>query len=70
LSGCQLVAAGGGLAGDDVEVVDQGDPAQIEQVLADAAVAGAAALPVPDVGEGVLDLDALAEPCAPGGVAW
>jgi hypothetical protein len=54
------------MACDDVEVVDHGDPAEIEQVLAGAAVAGAAALPVADVGQGVLDLDALAELGAPG----
>ena len=40
--------------------MDHGDAAQVEQVLASAAVSGAAALPVPDVGEGVLDLGALA----------
>jgi hypothetical protein len=54
-----------GLAGDDVEVADDGDPAKVEEVLAGAAVAGAAALPVADVGEGVLDRDALAELRAP-----
>jgi hypothetical protein len=43
-----------------VEVVNHGDAAQVEQVLAGSAVAGAAALPLPDVGEGVLDLDAFA----------
>jgi hypothetical protein len=43
-----------------VEVVDDGDAAQVEQVLASAEVAGAAALPVPDVREGVLDLGAFA----------
>jgi hypothetical protein len=37
--------------------MDHGDAAQVEQVLAGATVAGAAASPVPDVGEGVLDLD-------------
>jgi len=44
-----------------VEVVDDGDTAQVEQVLSGAEVAGAAAPPVPDVGEGVLDLDAFAQ---------
>ena len=44
-----------------MEVVDNGDTAQVEQVLAGAAVAGAAALPVPDVGQGVLDLDAFTQ---------
>jgi hypothetical protein len=44
-----------------VEVVDHGDAAQVEQVLAGAQVAGAAALPVPDVGQGVLDSDAFAQ---------
>jgi hypothetical protein len=43
-----------------VEVVDDGDAAQVEQVLAGAEVAGAAALPVPDMREGVLDLGAFA----------
>jgi hypothetical protein len=54
------VTIGDGLAGDDGEVVDDGDAAQVEKVLAGATVTGAAALPVPDVGEGVLDRDALA----------
>jgi hypothetical protein len=49
------------LAGDDVEVVDDRDPAQVEQVLALAEVAGTTALPAPEVGQGVLDLDPLAE---------
>ena len=49
-----------------MEVVDDGDAAQVEQVLAGAPVAGAAALPVPDVGEGMLDLDAFAQLGAPG----
>jgi hypothetical protein len=48
------------LAGDDVEVVDHGDASEVEQVLSGAAVAGAVALPVADVGEGVFDLDAFA----------
>ena len=56
---------GDGLAGDDVEVVDDGDAAQIKQVLADAAVAGAPSLPVAHVGQGVLDLDAFAQLGAP-----
>jgi hypothetical protein len=55
------VTLGDGLAGDDVEVVDDGDAAQVEQVLAGAEVAGAPALPVSDVGQGVLDLDAFAQ---------
>ena len=41
-----------------MEVVHDGDTSQVEQVLPGAEVAGAAALPVPDVGERVLDLDA------------
>ena len=49
------------MAGDDVEVVDDGDPPQVEEVLAGAAVAGAASLPVADVGQGVLDLDTFAQ---------
>jgi hypothetical protein len=48
-----------------VEVVDDGDAAQVEQVLAGAQVAGAAALSVPDVRQGVLDLDAFAQLRAP-----
>ena len=43
-----------------MEVVDDGDAAQVEEVFAGAAVAGAAALPVADVSQGVLDIDALA----------
>ena len=56
-----LVTIGDGLAGDDVEVVDDGDTAQVKQVLSGAEVAGAAALPVPDVGKRVLDLDTFAQ---------
>ena len=44
-----------------MEIVDDGDAAEVEQVLTGAEVAGAAALPVPDVGEGVLDGDAFAQ---------
>jgi hypothetical protein len=43
-----------------VEVVDHCDAAQVEQVLALAEVAGAAALPVADVGQGVFDRGPLA----------
>jgi len=50
------------LAGDDVQVVDDRGPAQIVRVLALTAVAGATTLPTTDVGEGVLDGDALAQP--------
>ena len=53
------------LAGDDVEVVHHRNPPQVEQVLALAEVAGAVALPAADMGQGVLDLDALAEPGPP-----
>jgi len=38
-----------------MELVNDGDAAQVEQVLAGAQAAGAAALPVPDVGDGALD---------------
>jgi hypothetical protein len=48
-------------AGDNVEVVHHRDPPQVEQVLALAEVAGAVALPAADMGQGVLDVDALAE---------
>jgi hypothetical protein len=47
------------LTGDDVQVVDGGNPAQVEQVLSGAAVAGAVSWPMADKGECVLDLDAL-----------
>ena len=56
-----MIIIGCGLAGDDVEVVDDGGTAEVEEVLAGSAVAGAAALPVADVGEGVLNLNAFAE---------
>jgi hypothetical protein len=59
------VTVGYGLAGDDVEVVDHGDAAQVEQVLAGAAVACTAALPVADMGEGMLDGDTFAQFVAP-----
>jgi hypothetical protein len=41
--------------------VDDGNPAQVEQVLTLAEVASAVTLPAADVGRGVLDLGALAE---------
>jgi hypothetical protein len=53
------------LAGDDVEVVDDRDATQVEQVLALAKVAGAVTLPTTDMGQGVLDLVALAQPGPP-----
>jgi hypothetical protein len=56
------VVVGAELAGDDVQVVDGGDAAQVEEVLAGAGAAGAASLPVPGVREGVPDGDALAPP--------
>jgi hypothetical protein len=46
---------------------DYGGAAQAGQVLAGAAVAGTAALPVPDVGERVLDPGAFAGLCTPSG---
>jgi Zn-dependent membrane protease YugP len=46
---------------EDVEIVDHGDAAEAEQVLAGTAVAGTAALPTPDVRESVLDRDAFAQ---------
>jgi hypothetical protein len=61
-----MIIVGGVLACDDVEVADDSGAAQVEQVLAGAAVAGAAALPMSDVGQGVLDLDPLAELGSPG----
>jgi hypothetical protein len=48
-------------ASDDVEIVDDGATAEVEEVLAGAAIAGGAALPTADVGERVLDGDPLAE---------
>jgi hypothetical protein len=48
-----------------VEVVNHGNPAQVEQVLAGTAVAGPAALPVTHVGEGVPNLGTLAPLCTP-----
>jgi len=44
-----------------VEILHDGRATEVDEVLAAAAVAGAAALPVTDVGEGVLDGDAFAE---------
>jgi hypothetical protein len=41
--------------------MDDRDPAQVEQVLAGAEVAGSPALPAAEVGQGVLDLDPLAQ---------
>ncbi len=46
---------------EDVEILDDRRATQVEEVLAAAAVAGTAALPVADVGEGVLDRDAFAQ---------
>ena len=48
-----------------MEVVNHGNPAQVEQVLAGTAVAGPAALPVTHVGEGVPNLGTLAPLCTP-----
>jgi hypothetical protein len=53
------------LAGDDVEVMDDRDTAQVEQVLALAEVTGTAALPAADMGQGVFHLDPLAQPGPP-----
>src|SRR6187401_2729062 len=47
--------------GEDVEVVDDGAASEVEEVLAGAAIAGAAPLPATDVSEGVLDGDPFAE---------
>ena len=44
-----------------MEVVDDRDPAQVEQVLALADVAGTPTLPAADMGQGVLDLDPLTQ---------
>jgi hypothetical protein len=45
--------------------MDDGDAPQVEQILAGVAVAGAAALPVPDMGKRVLDGNAFAQFPAP-----
>jgi hypothetical protein len=45
--------------------MDDRDPAQVEQVLALAEVAGTAALPAAYMGQGVLDRGALAQPGTP-----
>ena len=55
-----------GLPHEDVEVVDGGGAAQIEEVLALADVARVASLPVADMGQGVLDSGTFAELGAPG----
>jgi len=44
---------------EDVEILDDRGAAEVEQVLAGAAIAGTASLPVADVGEGMLDRDTL-----------
>ena len=49
-----------------MEVMDDGDAPQVEQIRAGAAVAGAA-LPVPDMGQRVLDGNAFAQFLAPFG---
>ena len=43
-----------------VEVADHGHAPEVKEVLAQAAIAGAVALPLADAGQGVLD----ANPCA------
>src|SRR5579871_6141003 len=53
-----------------MEVVDHGHAAQVEEVLALALIAGAVALPVADMGQGVLHLHPLTQGGAPWGVAW
>ena len=49
-----------------MEVVDHGGAAEVEEVLAGAAVAGAVSLPVADVCQGVFDRDAFAKLSASG----
>ena len=44
-----------------MQVVDDGAAAEIEEVLAGAAVASTTALPASDVGDGMLDRDALSQ---------
>jgi hypothetical protein len=52
-----------------MEVVNDGGAAEVKEVLAAAAVAGARALPVTEVSQAVLDSDALAELGAAGRAA-
>jgi hypothetical protein len=59
------MTVGDRLARDDAEIMDDGNAAQVEQVLAGAAVAGAAALSVAGVGQGVLNRGAFAQLYAP-----
>src|SRR5258708_30314224 len=63
MTACYSVVAG--LVPASREVVNHGNPAQVEQVLAGTAVAGPAALPVTHVGEGVPNLGTLAPLCTP-----
>ena len=50
-----------GRASDDVEVLDDGTAAHIEEILAHAAIARTLPLSAPDVGELMLHRDTLAE---------
>src|SRR5437764_15276084 len=50
-----------------MQVVDNAGAAQVEEVLAHTAVAGTITLPVPDMGQGMLRRDALAQPGPPRG---
>jgi hypothetical protein len=52
---------------DGLQVLDGGCPSQIEDVVADAQVAGASALALGDVSESMLYTDAAAEDVAAGG---
>ena len=44
-----------------MQVVDNGTPAQIEEILAYTSVAGASALPSPHMGQRMLNSDSLAQ---------
>jgi hypothetical protein len=54
-----------GQAGNLVQVIDDGTAAQVEEILADPALAGASSLPVADVRQGMFDRHALAQFCPP-----
>jgi hypothetical protein len=60
---------GPGRTGDHVQVMHDRAAAKVEQVLTLTQVASAAAVPVADVRQGVLDGDTLAQPGPPVGVS-
>ena len=52
-------------ASQDMEIVDDGTTAQIEEILAQAAIPGASSLPATDVGQRMLNRYSLAQFAAP-----